>query len=166
MGTLPALRRSLDLLKTADLPAAKELRDKAQAIERYLRRSKDAQKLCREAAEIKIRAERRIGELLRESVKRGRPRKGSGTEPFLDALKISKTQSHRYQQIATLPAETFDDYATNAREPSTAGVLKLVVRHVRDQQTGPASGGNIYTCDLAELPVQDQSADLIFTDPR
>ena len=50
---------------------AKAIRDKAEAIRVYLRNQKASADAQNDAAEIKLRAERRLGELLQENVSRG-----------------------------------------------------------------------------------------------
>jgi hypothetical protein len=72
----------------------------------YLRQSGESLELQNYVAEIKIRAERRAGELLQEMEKRDggdatRAGLQGATElsPRLEDLGIDKTQSHRYQTI-------------------------------------------------------------------
>lgn len=161
---LPALRKAADSLAKADLPAARDLRDKAEAIRAYLRRAGESLAVQNQCCAIKLRAERRIGELLAGMVHRGRPKR-LHDETILADLGITKTQSHRFQLIARLPLKLFESHLDSARELTTASVLKLAKEHVRlsRRATGPAVGGNIFTCDIAELPVED--IDLILTDP-
>ena len=60
------------------------------------------------AAEIKLYAERRLGELLAETVRHegGRPEKLSHAGTVLPAG-INRNQSSRWQAIARVPEETF-----------------------------------------------------------
>lgn len=162
---LPALTTAIAALARASLPDAKILRDKAAAVEVYLKRAKEAGRIQYQATEIRLRAERRIGELLRVTVKRGNP-KGRTVRPLAD-LGISKTQSSRWQLIARLPEKVFEEHIGKRRELTTAAVIKLARAHVRASRrhSGPDAGGNIFTCDLAELPVKNDSVDLILTDP-
>ncbi|MGA2254594.1 MAG: DNA methyltransferase [Thermoguttaceae bacterium] len=70
-----------------------------------------------------------------------------------------------------MPAESFERYIKRSREPSTAGVLKLVKEHEREQQQqngpGPSFGGNILTAPASTLwqRLADNSVDLFLTDP-
>jgi hypothetical protein len=58
-------------------------------------------------AEIKIRAERRAGELLAEmELKPGRPK--AGNTATLAALEIDEHDSRRWQQIASVPKDRFE----------------------------------------------------------
>ena len=62
------------------------------------------------AAETKVRAERRLGELLDESVvSRGRPSKKSQGETFLPDG-VTKMQSHRWQAGIHVPEVEFEEY--------------------------------------------------------
>jgi hypothetical protein len=74
-------------------------------------------------AEIKIWAERRAGELLREMEKHpgGRPTENPfqharGFQSRLEDLGVSHAQSHRYQTIASLPDEDFEAHIAETEE--------------------------------------------------
>jgi len=62
-----------------------------------------------QAAEIKLRAERRAGELLAGTVRQGGPRKRFQPETFLPEG-VSKLYSHRWQCEATVPKADFEAY--------------------------------------------------------
>ena len=82
------------------------------------------------ATEIKLRAERRTGELLRETAKtgerrtaaHGRPRKGSSAEEAFKAttlktLGLTENQSSDWQQLAAIPAPEFEVRLWGPRTP-------------------------------------------------
>src|SRR5215831_10390077 len=89
----------------------KSIRDKAVAMQLYAKQAKDAT-LITQATEIRMRAERRAGELLREMAQRKERDSGKGNRnpvlksqaatPKLADLGINKTQSSRWQKLATL----------------------------------------------------------------
>ena len=99
----------------------KDLRDKAVALGAYARQAKD-RGLEVDAAEIRFRAERRMGELTIELHAEGRihkggreftqtPATGSAEEPVtykLSDLGIDKKLSARAQQLAAIPEAEFD----------------------------------------------------------
>lgn len=97
------------------------------------------------AIEIRVRAERRCGELLAEMEKaKGAPGPGRGKAgstvrpPFTDAptladLGISKTQSSRWQQLAEVPEEEFEAAFVRPETVSKLGVLPNV-----GNECGPA----------------------------
>ena len=79
------------------------LRNQAEAYRYALEQAKQSPEIIRQACEIKLRAERRAGQLLREMKKNqgGRPLKnrsqlGTGLEKLKD-LGISKNESSRWQ---------------------------------------------------------------------
>ena len=94
------------------------------------------------ATEIKLRAERRMGQELAaaELDKGGRPKTGSAVlpvsaaaAPSLEEIGISKAESSRYQRLAAIPEDEFDakvDAYNEARERlTTAGVLGGAINH-------------------------------------
>jgi hypothetical protein len=94
----------------------KTLRNKAHAIAAYARQAQDSELLAW-AVEIKVRAERRAGELLREMPKHtgakgigpiAVPKSDRNAPPTLTALGISKTQSSLWQRVAALPGPLFE----------------------------------------------------------
>src|SRR3990167_1010279 len=74
--------------------------------------------------EIKVRSERKMGEILPTLLKVGE----SHEVTFLDDLGISKSQSHRYQQLARINADIFEkkieEFRNSFLEPTTSGLLK------------------------------------------
>lgn len=114
----------------------KDLRDKAEAIRLYTRQRDSSFEVQNSAAELKVRAERRLGELLREVVPHegGRPEKRLqaatvSREARLQDMGIEKTQSHRWQQIATVPEARFEQYLeerkTEREEITSADLLRI-----------------------------------------
>lgn len=87
----------------------------------------------RHAAEIRVRAERRCGELLAEMPKnkgaaesgtqRGMTQSQNGTASTLSDLGITKRQSSDWQQLAAVPEEQFEAAIAEQEVPTTNGVL-------------------------------------------
>lgn len=105
----------------------KSIRDKAQAMAAYAKQARDTQ-LVQYATEIKVRAERRCGEMLRDAAENGqRATKDSGQNqhdrvshdatPTLRDLGITRDQSSRYQKLAAMPAEHFEAAVARVRLP-------------------------------------------------
>jgi hypothetical protein len=71
-----------------------------------------------EYAELKIRAERRCGEILATEVQHGGDRKSKSTfdRKTMKDLGISKNQSHRWQTIAKLTEEAFEGHIAKMKE--------------------------------------------------
>ena len=137
---LSTAQRALTEAQTID--EVKDLLDKSVAVKAYAKKAQLGKELIVDASVIKLRAERKLGELLQEIELANSAPGNQHTGPIeLDAtnptggmsladLGISKSDSSRSQRVATLPEEEFEQYLTeNAeqqREPSTAGILRLV----------------------------------------
>src|SRR5688572_22942647 len=80
-GELAVLSRAAAMLsKVESLDEVKDIRDKAEALAKYAKATKLGLQAQNSAAEIKIRAERRGGELLKEMKDRGERRRGHGDQ--------------------------------------------------------------------------------------
>lgn len=81
----------------------------------YARQAKDTE-LVQYATEIKVRAERRCGELLAnterakptDNLKRGPKSNDATTGPTLSDIGLTRDESSRYQQLAAMPDEHFE----------------------------------------------------------
>ena len=131
-----AARAALAAVHSVD--EVKDIRDKAQAMAAYARQAKDTA-LVEWATEIKVRAERRAGELLRDMEKHpgGNPNLShdtTGLPPTLETLGISRDQSSRWQKLAAVDAERFELAVAAAKEVAgevtTAALLRLNSPHV------------------------------------
>ena len=106
----------------------KHIRDKALAIEIYARQAQnvDAE---RQATEIRLRAERRTGQLLaeRDKAKPGpapADRSQRATDPLpLSGIGISKTQSSRWQKMADIPSPVFEAALKAPGRATTGGII-------------------------------------------
>lgn len=132
--TNPAARQMLAEART--VLEVRDVRDKAEAMRTYARLAKDRD-LEISAAEIRVRAERRIGEMLLElkaagGLPEGRPRKnGSAGEPFLgaislDDLGVDKKLSMRAQQYANLTEAEFESRLAEWRDQETRRATRAV----------------------------------------
>lgn len=127
------IEQAKQLLAQANIFEAVDLRDKAAAIANYLKAQKDSYEAQCHAAEIKLRAERKAGELLREMEmpKGGRPKKNSTHDgcSLLDRLGIDDHQSSRWQEEATVDEDVFTDWLSEVKdkgdEVTQSGLLKL-----------------------------------------
>ena len=107
----------------------KTIRDKAQAMAAYAKQARDTQ-MVQWATEIKVRAERRCGEMLRGSAATGQRDRGAGGDRKsqshdatvkLSDLGITRDQSSRYKKLAAMPEEHFETAVDTAK--ATAGAV-------------------------------------------
>lgn len=127
----------------------KEIRDKAEAMAAYARQARD-QELILWATEIKVRAERRAGEMLvlmkqRGELSHGGDRRSESRSETtnLNDVGITADQSHRWQRLAAMSDEHFETTVATAKETAgqvtTAFMLREELRS-RVPQGKPPTG--------------------------
>ena len=154
-----AARRALAAARAVD--EVKDIRDKAEAMRVYARQAQDRQ-LEIDAAEIRIRAERRLGEMIqaqKKTVGLNVGAKGSivtGTSrgplkddrPTLADAGISKNLSSRAQKLAAVPEDKFEELVGEWRGKASASDSRIAVsltpqesanQAARNGKTGSAS---------------------------
>lgn len=141
-------QRVLAEARTVD--EAKDICDKAAAVRAYIQKARLGRDLMIEAATIRIRAERRLGQMLRETplaiasagnqytnTKTGEP---ADTVSLKD-LGITKNESSRSQRIADLADDFFEAYLEECRqaqrEPTLSALVRLVVKNANDKSPAP-----------------------------
>ena len=142
------------LQEAASIDEVKNIRDKALAVATYAQQAKDPQ-LIAWATEIRVRAERKAGEMLAgfKKSKGGKPKKQIGrlnrpvtepenTESFvfgdisdgtahvktLADLGISKDESANWQQLAAIPEEEFEISVATAKEKAGKVTISTVLK--------------------------------------
>lgn len=110
---------------------AKDLRDKADALRMYTKQIRNREAEV-QFAEIKMRAERRCGELLQELAKTG-GRAASGekcsAKPTIPALGLSQMSAHRARKTASVPVAAFEAHLADHRargEPVTSSSVRRI----------------------------------------
>lgn len=125
----------------------KDWRDKAAALQAYARQAKNKQ-LEVDAAEIRIRAERRLGQMLEQSAESGeRQTRGGDAQaksslPTLADMGISKDLSARAQQIASIPEEEFEQTLAEHRAEQQAVTGRTMERLATRAHVANNSGEN------------------------
>jgi N6-adenosine-specific RNA methylase IME4 len=119
LAQLDVARQSLATAKS--LPDVKQIRDRAAALQQYAKQQQYSLEVQNDAAELKLRAERKAGQLLAETTMDpgGRPGKNwshHATGFRLEDMGINKSQSSRWQQEAALPEAAFETYIATTRE--------------------------------------------------
>ena len=121
------LRQAIVEAKSID--EVKLIKDKAEAMRAYSKQIGESLIVQNDICEIKLRAERRMGEMLKEMPKAKGTEYGGkqkiidgnmmqpsmSTQTLLD-IGIQKHQSSRYQKIADLPEETFEKIIVETKQ--------------------------------------------------
>jgi hypothetical protein len=114
--------------------------NKLNAIEVWVKAEKKDAELQNLVAEQKIRTQRILGEMIRIGQAKGEIKTSatakSGVCRSLDNLGLNKKQSSTFQQIASIPEETFEEFITEKKEKvnnavaelTTTGAVKLAKR--------------------------------------
>ena len=139
LATLDRTARALDLAKTVD--EIKMIRDKAEAVRKYAKSAALGLDAQNRAAEVKLRAERKAGQLLELLELRGGDRKSNNHDDCLklDDLGISQNQSTRWQREAQLNDDVFEEYLRRKRAEGGEIVAADVLRLVKLQSNKRAS---------------------------
>ena len=102
-------RRAVEIASTID--EVKDIRDKAEAMRAYAKQAHLSLGMQNKCAEIRIRCERRGGEILKETTKAGNPQwSHDATIDRLEDIGISKSQSSRWQAISQIPEPIFENH--------------------------------------------------------
>ena len=178
--------RALAEAKSVD--EAKDVRDKADALRIYARQAKNRQ-LEVDAAEVRLRAERRLGEMLRDQKEavglnsgtagKGRPRKGGAEaeppkdeRPTLADAGIDKKLSARAQKLAAVPETKFDQMVCEWRDRVASETERVTVSLMREgaiaqerqaYEQRKVEGGTV--ADLHALAAAGFKAGAILADP-
>ena len=132
-----------ELVKAANVEDVKSIRDKAEAVRKYAQNAKLGLELQNQAAELKIRAERKAGNLLNSMKLRGGNRKSKSQSATLKKIGITKHQSSRWQQMATVSEREFtawvDECRKSDRELTSSSVLRMA-RHGSRSETSSTRG--------------------------
>jgi hypothetical protein len=138
-GTLvrfDAARRALSEARSID--EVKDVRDQAEAIRLYAKQQGESLQMQNDVAEIKLRAERRLGELLSETVHPGNPQLSRDATIGRLPDGITKDQSSRWQQVADIPEDTFEQHIAETKatrdELTTAGLLRLAKQQRQEDE--------------------------------
>lgn len=184
------------LLKCDRIDEIKNLRDKALALQSYLKQSRQSLEMQNMAAEIRIRSERRGGQILSDmdlnpggqaEHKSYLSRQSTGKIPKLSDLGISRNQSSRWQVIASIPEEEFEQRVKSLKDGgreltsseilSYAGYLKRESERDARRQEASEAAAKVPPDDrvrvihgdfrevLNEEVVPTDSVNIVLTDP-
>lgn len=155
-------RAYLAIEQAQSLDELKEIRDQAEAARHYVKAAKMTTAMANRCAEIRIRAERKAGEMIRANpqIRQGGDRKSKYHDDTLklDDLGISKLQSSRWQKLANIPEETIEQYfaepENEEREVTAVGLAQFAARQNKpdtvDEPIPPRDGK--YRCIVIDPP--------------
>lgn len=140
-------RHALQKAKTID--EVKAVRDAAERLRLYLRQANESLEMQNDAAEIRLRAERRAGEMLKEAAEKkerkmdGRPKNNdtvsSFSPPTLKEVGITPKQSSRWQSIAAIPEEKFEKTIKETKQSQQELTQRDVLKVAQEIRKGQAA---------------------------
>lgn len=123
-----------------------EIRDKAEAIRMYVRAVGESLVVQNHAAEIKLRAERKAGELLLKMEKQNGARDGKRSDivsPRLEEVGVTRKQSSRWQAEAKVPEKQFqklvEECNEEGKELTQAALINIAKRNKKDAVVASSS---------------------------
>lgn len=163
-------RARVALDRASTVTEVKAIRDQAEAIRLYLKQQRSSLAAQNRAAELKLYAERKLGQLLARTVRKGGNPKSQRETSLPDG--ITRSQSHRLQLVASVPDGRFDEHITdvNARgeELTSAGVRTLARTLIQEQRAASVASANTTEyadCSLSELIANGARYGTIYADP-
>ena len=161
------------IVACASVDEVKEIRDKARALEVYAQQSLNTD-VERKAAEIRIRAERRAGELLKGmketgerasatgNLKRGPKSKDTTSEKTLSDLCITRDESSKWQKLAEIPEEKFEAAVSDPEiKPTTHGIIERSKAEAEPKEMDAATPESDWECSLVLKALRTQVGNLL-----
>lgn len=146
------------LASVRDFTEILKIHDQAVAMQAYAS-ARGADDLAMMAVEVKLRSERKAGEFLQEMKNQGILSKGAADKrvdnlserqkPTLASLGVEQKESQRWQSIASIPEERFEEYLAKSKHRTQAALLNAA------ESFNPSS--------VSALP--QGSFDIIYADP-
>jgi formiminotetrahydrofolate cyclodeaminase len=144
-----------------NIDEVKDIRDRAEAFRMYAKQARESLVVQNKVAEIKLRCERRIGEMtsvMPKAVNQYKvPSASSGEQTKSSAIKdagFTSQEVSKYETIASLPDETFEKYVAEVKasneELTTIGLVRLAKRLEGKEETR-TDCNHRWTCTLCGL---------------
>ena len=150
-------RAYLAIEKAQSLGELKEIRDQAEAARHYVKAAKMTTAMANRCAEIRIRAERKAGEMIKADPNIRPGRKADAMSGLAD-YQITEKQSSRWQKIANIPEDVIEQYfaepENEEREVTAVGLAQFAARQNKpdgvDEPIPPRDGK--YRCIVIDPP--------------
>lgn len=145
-----------------------QIRDRAAAVLAAARIARD-EELVRQATEIRLRAERKAGELLREMAKNGErvkggdPKSRDATLAKLDDIGVTKSQSSRWQKLADMRTEDFEAKISGAAKEIERALVATQAERIMAKRERRAARERELGAKIAAWPVKRYG--VIYCDP-
>lgn len=174
-------RQALQKARTID--EVKAVSDATERLRLYLRQANESLEMQNEAAEIKLRAIRRAGEMLDEGLKQGdrampgRPKKHDHDDrvfsaPTLREIGITNGWAARSRSISSIPEEDFERSIKETIEAGRELTEKAFLRIAQDKRNAERntelltlSSPTCTIADLDKLVERGQAFGTIYADP-
>jgi len=126
----------------------KKIKDQTEALRSYAKQAKEGLEVQNNIADIKLRAERKIGELSKE-IPKSKSNQYAKSHDVTKQIKLSdiglnKQDASRYEAIASLPKKDFEKHVSEVKasnkELTTVGVIKLAKELKREQSITEQKG--------------------------
>lgn len=140
LAKLSAATTALEQAKSLD--EVKQIINIAEAAKVYVRAAKLGLEAANHAAEIKLRAERKAGEMLKqlERAPEGRPQKLNQPEivseyrTVLTESNTAPTTAHRYETVAAMPEEVFEQHIAEVKNAEVELTSASILRKAQELQ--------------------------------
>jgi N6-adenosine-specific RNA methylase IME4 len=175
-------RQALQKAKTID--EVEVVIDMAERLLLYLKQSNESLEIQNDAAEIKLRAERRAGEMLDQGAQQGdrkptagRPKKWDQPDPIfspptLKEIGWTKGRAMRLRHLARIPEDKFEETIRETKQAREELTRAALLRVAKDQQNAERSATLLTlpspTCtieDLDKLVERGLTFGTIYADP-
>lgn len=184
-----AMRQAI--VEARDIDDLKDIRDKAEALRQYAKQAGESLENQNMIAEIKIRAQRRMGEISLELPTAQGTRTDLTSSQGAKKLKgdilreagISKDEASRSEAIAAIPESLFESHiaitkATANKELTSSGILKVAKKEKQKQakerrqeelKAAPIIPNKpkpfLYVARAESTPIDDAIVDVVITSP-
>ena len=150
-----------------------DLANTAETLRRYAQRARLGMAAQNKCAELRLRAERKLGDFLTQTPRLGKGRPSKNVEqqnilPSLSDLGIDRGLSHRVQRISAIPTAEFEAYLRRARQPGWEITTRQLLYLCDRRQAGARNrqrivGGQV--SDLIEFARAGNRMGTILIDP-